>query len=360
MNERPTVLFQPPNHVGLGHINRLSAIAIALKEIQESVRSVFIVEGAGHALLDVLNLPSLPLPSDHAMFETESWNRWSSEKRSSLSQEISRAILRNIRPQVVVFDCFPNPAFARAVLEEGIPTVLCLRWMRDMKKYLNYIHDLLDQIAHIIIPHEPGAFEVPQAIKTKSCFIGRIVRPFKQKTKALVNHPNRQVVIIGGGGGYPGTVVFYNLAIKALVELRQIDSTVTGRLITGPLFQDWAKLELEAGISLTPFEPDTLGTFSMADLVISAAGYNVTAELVEVGTKTIVIPAERLWDDQFERAERLVRAHSHFRLFTGASSHDLARIMGDVLQDTPTIPIGMSSNGACRAAELLCRMLEGS
>lgn len=74
MNDCPTVLFQPPNHVGLGHINRLSAIALALQEMHPSVRSVFVVEGSGHVLLDALNLPFVPLPSDHALFETEHWS----------------------------------------------------------------------------------------------------------------------------------------------------------------------------------------------------------------------------------------------------------------------------------------------
>ena len=358
MNNRRTVLFQPPNHVGLGHINRLSAIAIALTEMSESIRSVFAVEGSSHVLLDVLKLPSLSLPSDHDLFETEQWTCWSSDERRTLSQEVSRAILRTVRPQLVVFDCFPNPAFARAVFEEKIPALLCLREMRDIHKYLRHIDGLLSQIAHIIIPHSADAFELPEAIRVKSRFVGEIVRPFTRKFAAVSESAERSVLVTGGGGGYPGTVSLYNLAIKALTALRRLAPSITGRLITGPLFRDWAKLQPEAGISIAPFEPDMLGAFLAADLVICAAGYNVCAELACVGTRTILVPAERQWDDQYARARRLVETYPHFRVFNGSSAHDLARFVHDALQDTKITAIASSMDGARKAAEIILAILE--
>jgi predicted glycosyltransferase len=353
MNDCPTVIFQPPNHIGLGHINRLAAIAIALQEMQEPIRSVFVVEGSGHVLLDALNFPSLPLPSEHALFETGYWNCWSAGERSNVSRKLSRAILRAVRPQLVVFDCFPNPAFARAVFEKGIPTVLCLREMRDVKKYLSCMDRLLTQITHLLIPHDPGAFELPAAIRIKSRFVGEIVRPLGRKHEKPLKTPGQQVVISGGGGGYPGTVSFYNLAIKALTELQRLEPLLAGRLITGPLFQDWSTLQLEAGVSVTPFEADMLGAFSTADLVISAAGYNISAELEQVAAQAILVPAERQWDDQCARAARLARKYSRFRVFTGSSPHDLARLAQEALQDKKTISTVPSINGARKAAEII-------
>jgi predicted glycosyltransferase len=360
MSVRPTILFHPPNHVGLGHINRLSAIALALRQMRETVRSVFVVEGAGHALLDALGLPFVPLPSSHALYETECWTFWSECERLTLLEEVSRAIVRSISPQLVVFDCFPTPAFATAVLERKIPVVLCLREMQDLRKYLSHVHDLMGHVALILIPHELGAFEVPEAIRMKSCFIGQIVRPFRTGMGPPSRPERLQVVITGGGGGYPGTASFYNLAMKALVELQRDQPTITGRLITGPLFQDWSQLELGRGVTVTPFEPDTLGAFSAADLVVSAAGYNTSAELEQIGVRTILVPAERLWDDQYARSNRLTRRYSHFRTFSGSSVLELARVMHEVLQETTIVPSGNSSDGSCKAAELLCSMLERS
>jgi hypothetical protein len=44
--------------------------------------------------------------------------------------------------------------------------------MRDLRKYLSQVHDLRDQVALILIPHELGAFELPEAIRMKSWFVG--------------------------------------------------------------------------------------------------------------------------------------------------------------------------------------------
>ena len=358
MSVQPTILFHPPNHVGLGHINRLSAIAIALRQRRETVRSIFVVEGAGHALLDALGLPFVPLPSSHALYETECWTSWSERERLTLPEEVSRAILRSINPQLVVFDCFPTQAFATAVFERKIPVVLCLREMQDLRKYLSHVRGLVEQVALILIPHEVGAFEVPKEIKMKSRFIGQIVRPFGTGMGPPSRPKHLQVIITGGGGGYPGTAIFYNLAMKALMELQRDIPTITGRLITGPLFQDWAQLELGSGVTVTTFEPDTLGAFSAVDLVVSAAGYNTSAELEQTGVRTILVPAERLWDDQYARANRLARRYSHVRTFSGSSPLELARVMLDVLQETTVVHSGNSSAGSCKAAELLCSMLE--
>ena len=62
MSAQRTVLFHPLNHIGLGHINRLSVIALALHELDNNVRTPFVVEEAAHVLLDAFSLPSgLPL-----------------------------------------------------------------------------------------------------------------------------------------------------------------------------------------------------------------------------------------------------------------------------------------------------------
>jgi hypothetical protein len=39
MSAQRTVLFHPLNHIGLGHINRLSVIALALREIDKNIRT---------------------------------------------------------------------------------------------------------------------------------------------------------------------------------------------------------------------------------------------------------------------------------------------------------------------------------
>ena len=81
MSDPRTVLFHPLNHIGLGHINRLSVIALALREVDKNIRTPFVVEEAAHVLLDALGLPYVPLPSSHAMNDTAAWEAWSDSER---------------------------------------------------------------------------------------------------------------------------------------------------------------------------------------------------------------------------------------------------------------------------------------
>jgi UDP-N-acetylglucosamine:LPS N-acetylglucosamine transferase len=290
------------------------------------------------------------------MYKTTLWAAWSEQERSMMSVQICRAVVRSINPHLAVFDCFPSSAMVAAVVQRKVPVVLCLREMQDLGKYLEHINDLLPHLAFVLVPHDPGAFDLPEAIQTKSCFVGQIVRPFSQREQPRRNPDRPNIVITGGGGGFGGTASFYNLAMRALVELRGEYPFLHGRLIAGPLFSEWSNLELAKGIPITPFEPDMIGAFAEADLVISAAGYNTVAELEQIGVRTILVPGQRKWDDQYSRAERLAHIHSHIRCFGGTSAIDLSRVAQELLQRTLTVP-SKPAEGAHKAAAILCSMV---
>jgi len=355
----PTILFQPPNHVGLGHINRLSAIALALRQIDPEIRAPFAVEGAAHVLLDALDLPYVPLPSTHLMQENKYWSSWTEGERAGLSVSVARAVLASVDPQLVVFDCFPNQGFLSAVLERQVPMALCIREMRNLDKYLEEVSDLLPRVSLILVPHDAGTFDLPEALNAKSRFVGRVMKPVKLIQKEEKRNPNcLRVVVSGGGGGYPGTFKFYNLAMRAVSELRQSYPKLEARTVVGPLFRDWSLLEPMNGISMIPFDPDPFATFASADLVISVAGYNTVTELQCVGTRTILLPAERLWDDQFSRAERTARMYPHFRIFRGSSHMDLANVArGFLTEPVPTARMSVPDGGS-KAAWCLRSMIK--
>src|SRR5712692_8568803 len=124
ISARPCILFQPPNRIGLGHINRLAAIALCVREVASDIRVPFAVEGYSHQLLEALGLPYLSIPSAHTLFKSDSWNCWSQAERQGLALEISRAILARLAPGLLVFDCFPYVAIATAAIQTGVPMVL--------------------------------------------------------------------------------------------------------------------------------------------------------------------------------------------------------------------------------------------
>ena len=335
----------------------MAVIALALREIDNNIRTPFVVEEAAHVLLDAFHLPYLPLPSSHAMNDGPAWEAWTQDQRCALQTQISNSVLKGIAPQVVVFDCLPNPAFADAAVSSQIPIVLCLREMRDLTSYLDHVRDILSHVSLIVIPHPDGTIRLPDGLAAKSHFVGQIVR--QTAPAAIPNHDpsSPRIVISGGGGGYPRTVDFYNLAMKAIVNLRECYPTLTAQLIAGPLFRDWSLLQPVDRVTLIPFEVDTTSRFAEADLVICPAGYNTVAELEQLGTKTILVPAERQWDDQFARADRTARERGNFRVFRGRIPTELANLAAELLRERIPKVIVPKRDGGMKAARLIYEML---
>ena len=255
----------------------------------------------------------------------------------------------------------PARAFFLPYLKGKCQLPLCLREMGNLSKYLEEVRDLLPLVSLILIPHDIGAFDLPEALRAKSRFVGQIMKPAPAFNKAKQrNSDNRRVVVSGGGGGYPGTFRFYNLAMRAVSELQEMCPPLEAKTVVGPLFREWPQLEPVNGIPVIPFDSDPFATFASADLVISVAGYNTVTELQYVGTRTILLPAERLWDDQYARAEHMAHAHSHFRIFRGTSPTDLAKLAYKFLTETISTTPASVPDGASRAAHCLRAMIKGT
>jgi len=110
-------------------------------------------------------------------------------------------------------------------------------------------------------------------------------------------------------------------------------------------------------LALIPFEPDTNSRFAEADLVICQAGYNTVAELEQLGTKTVLVPAERQWDDQFARADRIAREQRNFRVFRGKTPAELAQQATELLCEHILNTTATGANGGIKAAHLVYEML---
>jgi len=353
-----TVLFHGPNRIGLGHLNRLSAIALALKKKSPHVRPLFAVEGGAHVILEAVRLPFVPLPSEYLMYETGHWEDWNKGRRTSLALDMCRSLLAATDPAIVVIDCYPSLALGTAILEKGTPIVLCLRAMKDVETHLSRLRRILPAVELIILPHDPGAMTLPKEFEDKACFVGQIVRPGLSGAGELPAKKRPLIVISGGGGGYPETVDFYNFAAQAVSDLKTQYADCECRLITGPLFEDWLALRPAPGVSVIPYDPDVRNTFAGADLVICQAGYNTVAELECIGTKTILVPAPRALDDQFARARQVALTNRRFRSYEGNSPAELARVALSLLNAEVIGAPQELPQGAERAAEKLAGILQ--
>jgi UDP-N-acetylglucosamine--N-acetylmuramyl-(pentapeptide) pyrophosphoryl-undecaprenol N-acetylglucosamine transferase len=328
-----TILFQPPNRIGLGHISRLIAIALAVKAADPEVRLPFVIEGHGHGLIEASGLPHFCLPSSYDLYETAQWAQWDRSERQIMLLDVASSLVQALAPELIVFDCFPNSAMVNAALEYRIPVAIVLRKARQMSDYFDRILALSSAVQLILIAHGEGQCEVPASLRARTRFTGQIVRaalPPRERDGDGEGGGHAEaphIVISGGGGGYPGTVEFYSLALSAFARVRQQMPHVTGLLVTGPLFEEWKRLRLVDGIKVLPFDPRLSETFARASLVVCQAGYNTVSEVLSHGVPAICVPAERLADDQFERARQSASGHTSFQVYEGSDADAFAALM---------------------------------
>jgi predicted glycosyltransferase len=350
------VLFNAPNRIGLGHINRLSNIAESLQGLCPSVRIAFVLEGGAHIFLDSRNIPYLPLPSSYSMAHPDVWSRYVPQERLHIQRQMIRSALESLRPDLVVFDCFPSYAFALETIGFGKPIVLCLREMGQMEKYLRVQGDILALVDRILIAHESGAFTLPEALAAKSTFVGTVARPVRGGLPRRHRAAGR-VVISGGGGGFPGTVQFYNNACRAFTLARRERRGLEAILVAGPLFHDWLELDPAEGVRVVPYDPDPVDLFESAELVICQAGYNTIAELEQIGTRTLCVPAARDMDDQFARAVKFAAKRPNALVYTGSEAEGFATAILDCLQLPARLESTTRHEGAQVAAQCLASLL---
>ena len=339
-----TILFQPPNHIGMGHINRLSAIALAIRQAAPDAQVPFVVSGSSHSLLESLEIPCIPLPDVHGLWNVE----------SPLIASLVGTILDRLKPHVAVFDCFPLRPLAYAAIARRIPIVLCLRQMKDAGLYFSEYGLPANAIRRVIVPHSSLEMDLPEGLRRKAILVGTILRQTRIHPALVSAEGKPHVVISGGGGGNQGTLERFNLVLQAITEVRAIRK-LDATLITGPLFQEWMGLKLIEGLRVIPFAPDLPSLLATADLVVCQAGYNTLAEVTALGLTTICMPFATTFDDGFERARQLSAVTPNFEMFSHSDPGELAKLMIACL-DRPShkrITDEISSPGAGLAANAI-------
>jgi UDP-N-acetylglucosamine:LPS N-acetylglucosamine transferase len=353
----PTILFQPINRIGLGHLSRLSAIALAVRAKVPEARVPFMVMGDSHSFLESLGLPHVSYGASMREPERPTWTR---EDQYELDYKVLKTIISKLQPQAVVFDLLLVTPALQAATELNIPTALVIRKSKDMQKYFNSIAPLEKFIKLFLFPHEPGEFSVPAPMADRCRFVGQITRAGRAVAGSDATPSTKKTIVItGGGGGHPSTVDFYNLALQAIAHIRDAICEFDILLITGPLFKEWRQLKLIDGVRLIPFDPDMLSTLHSANLVLCQGGYNTVAEVSSIGVRTICVPATRTFDDQYERAKLIAATSPHFHAWGGGMDfHALSEMIVSCLgSETPTPPAPSKAGGADIAADLILKSL---
>ena len=358
MTNSESILFQVPNQVGLGHMNRMGSVALALRKLAPAVRSIFVVEGSTHGFLESFAVPYITFPKAGRLYNSPHWQSWQPAEKEFLLENMATSILSAFQPTLVVFDCIPSFHIARAAITNGIRCALCIRLVHDFQKYASdpRVQLLLASEALLIVPHREAEFRLPNSLMSRAVYVGQIVRPVGQDRTcphASSSKAIRRIVITGGGGGGATTAEYFNLALDACAHAKQRIPEIRVLLITGPLFVRWHKLNMPSGIKIIPFDPNFQSTCFGADLVISQAGYNTVNELLVAGVPAICIPAMRPFDDQFQRARSAAANSANIHCFEGNNVEDLTKLVTLCLSGATARPHLDDPDGASRAAECI-------
>ena len=359
MSDSPTIVFQPFATSWLGHTSRLIAIAQAVRQQCPAARLPFLVEGNCGPFLEQAGFPHFALPN-RTEFAGAEWGSWNPEERDRMLTAVGKSILDQLRPQIVVFDSPPCPYLVEAVRQMDVRTVFSARKTRTAERTIEWAIHVFPQVDLILIPHEAGEVPIPAELVSRTHFVGPIVR--RSPSKESPTRPKSAgplVLITGGGGGFPGTVEMYNLALSAMEMARSETPGLRGILVTGPMFKEWHQLQPVAGVTIVPFDAELGSTIEQADVVICQAGYNTMMELSLSSTPVICIPAMRVADNQFERASQFAQRRPNFAVFTESSAGALNKqilrslaLRGNI--EPRQLP---PPSGADRAARLILSLL---
>ena len=356
---KPTIILATSNGVGMGHLARASAVALALKDVANPI----IVSMAG----GIAEIPSFMgirceyIPGrDRLWMSREKWDKYLRDRLLALVEETGAKVLS--------FDgVVPYPGVIAA--KNSHPS-LKLVWVRRglwQKKPQRFILGLQAAMMDVII--EPGdiarAYDFGPTSQRKDAVITSPVSLFRKEDalsrddarRALGLDLNRPVALVQLGTGDSDVNHKMEAALEGLIGWKDLQVILT----KAPIDKD--------GKSLAPAGLDikTVRYFPLAQVLhafdagICATGYNGVHELLPAQVPTVFVSNIRGTDDQEARA----RWCHDFGYALRADQSDLNEITATVkkLQD-PLVRAQLSAQcanlpdttGGAEIAEILCKL----
>ena len=321
---KPTIILATSNGVGMGHLARASAVAVALKDVANPI----IVSMAG----GIADIPSFMdirceyIPGrDRLWMSREKWDKYLRDRLLALVEETGATVLS--------FDgVVPYPGVIAA--KNSSPS-LKLVWVRRglwQKKPQRFILGLQASMMDVII--EPGdiarAYDFGPTSKRKDSVLTSPVSLFKREEalsreearKVLGLDPDRPVALVQLGTGDSDVNHKMTAALEGLIGWKDLQVILT----KAPIDKDGNSLAPEGlDIKVARYFPlaKVLHAF---DAGICATGYNGVHELLPAQIPTVFVSNIRGTDDQEARA----RWCNDFGYALRADQSDLADITATV------------------------------
>ena len=323
------VLLYSHDSVGLGHLRRNLAIANEIATVFPN-SSILIVTGSPCATqfqlpanTDLIKIPSISKNSKGQYF-TRNFSG-SLETAIEFRSKMILEAYRLFKPGLVIVDhqLLGLKGEALGMLREakkcGTITIYGSRDVKDspdvVKRHWNTadchwaLTEGYDQVCVYGMPEvfDPRVAYAPFLDTVKQLdFTGYIVPKFdKPVLKRRIGQRKKVLVTFGGGG---------DGARRAECYLRALSSTTVtwdSHIITGPLMDAEIKREIRklakkiqpiGSVRVQRFNRNIPALLQQVDAVVSMAGYNSCAEILQSGTPAVLLPRS------FPRKEQLIRA----------------------------------------------------
>ena len=297
---KPTIILATSNGVGMGHLARASAVALALKPVANPI----IVSMAG----GIAEIPSfLGIRCEYIPGRDRLW--MSREKWDTYLRDRLLALVEETDAKVLSFDgVVPYPGIIAA---RNANPRLKLVWVRRglwQKKPQRFILGLQAKMMDAIV--EPGdiarAYDFGPTSKRKDCVLTSPVSLFRKEDafsredarKALGLDLNRPVVLVQLGTGDSDVNHKMTAALEGLLGWKDLQVILT----KAPIDKDGNSLAPEGlDIKVARYFPlaKVLHAF---DAAVCATGYNGVHELLPAQIPTVFVSNIRGTDDQEARA----------------------------------------------------------
>jgi predicted glycosyltransferase len=361
------ILYHAINGSGLGHLTRLSAIALAVQQEAPDVHQLMATSANYPPLLKRLRMPSIVLPHDDngPLIGVD-------RRRRTVSAKVLRRILsetvRAYDPKVLVFDTHAPLDLVEETRQDGRRSVLVLRHCRDVVLAKMLRDGALSLFGLVLLPHSRAQLA---AIVSDSLlrqldhvpvtrYVGDIVFPStlgaaEVETVAArhgVAGTDRLILICAGSGGYSAVNrQFIEKACRAAMERRLRDPSVRVICVAGP-YAD--AMPASQDCAVIDAEPDLQLLMARAELVVAHGGYNTVQEVLRTGSRALLVPVHRGAEDQAALVRSLLPRPGTRILSPGAPEAAFRRAFHQLLREPRPQPV--AADGASVAARAIVEL----
>ena len=299
--EKPTIILATSNGVGMGHLARASAIALALKEYANPI--IVSMAGGIAEIPEFMGIRCEYIPGrDRMWMSREKWDAYLRDRLMALADETGA--------RVMSFDgVVPYPGVIAAKVSHP---KLALVWVRRglwQKKPQRFVLGLQSQMMDYIV--EPGdfarAYDFGPTAERKDARLTSSVSLFQKDTalprdearKVLGLDLDRPAVLVQLGTGDSDVNEKMTAALSGLLGWKDLQVILTKQ----PLDKDGKSLA-PVGLDIRVVRHFPLARVLHAfDAGVCATGYNGVHELLPAQVPTVFVSNIRGTDDQEARAQ---------------------------------------------------------